>query len=61
MRDKRYSLRLDEETLLALRRLADAEDRSMAAQVRQLVRAEASKRGLWTPRPPTLVKGAGQA
>lgn len=55
MRDKRYNLRLDEETLTALRRLANADDRSMAAQLRHMIRLEAAQRGLWTPGPPKAV------
>ena len=58
MRDKRYNLRLDEETLTALRRLANADDRSMAAQLRHMIRLEAAQRGLWTPAPPKAVTAA---
>lgn len=58
MRERRYTLRLDEDTLIALRRIADAEERTMAAQIRLMVRTEAAKRGLWTPRRPTAVPKA---
>ena len=51
MRERRYQVRLDEETLIALRRLADADERSMAAQLRYMIKSDASKRGLWTARP----------
>ena len=56
MHSRRYQVRLDEETLLALRRLADADDRSMAAQLRSMIKAEAAKRGVWTPRRPQAVR-----
>lgn len=56
MRGRRYSLRLDDETLIALRRLAHADDRSMAAQVRILIRREAAQRGLWTPAKPVSIE-----
>ncbi len=51
MRERRYQVRLDEETLIALRRLADSDERSMAAQLRHMIKIEAAKRGLWTARP----------
>jgi len=50
MRERRYQVRLDDETALALRRLADSEERSMAAQLRHMIKIEAAKRGLWTAR-----------
>ena len=49
MRERRLTLRLDEETSIALRRLSQAEERSMAAQVRIMVRLEAQRKGLWEP------------
>ena len=52
---RRLTLRIDEDTMLALQRLADAEDRTKAAQLRILIRAEAQKRGLWTPSRPRAV------
>jgi hypothetical protein len=45
----RFQLRLDEETRIALSRLALAEERSASAQLRHMIRTEAQKRGLWTP------------
>lgn len=59
MRDKRFSVKFDQDTLLALRRLADANERTMAAQLRYMVRHEAASKGLWLPGPPTLAKGTG--
>jgi hypothetical protein len=49
MRDRRFSLSLDEETTVALRRLAGADERSMAAQLRYMIREAAMRRGLWEP------------
>lgn len=58
MRDRSITIRLDEDTAIALRRLADSEDRSQAAQLRVMIRSEAQKRGLWTPRRPSVVATA---
>ena len=51
MKDKCYQLRLDAETRVALSRLANADERTAAAQVRWMIRTEAIKRGLWSPTP----------
>lgn len=51
----RYELDLDDETRLALRRLADADDRTAAGVIRHLIKATAQNRGLWTPSRPRLV------
>jgi hypothetical protein len=48
-RERNFTLRLDEDTTVALRRLAHAEERSMAAQLRIMIRKSAQERGLWTP------------
>lgn len=50
---------LDDDTRLALQRLANAEDRSMASMLRILVRKAAAERGLWRPTRPSLVDSAG--
>ena len=52
MRERRYQVRLDDETLVALRRRAQQEERTMAAQLRIMIRREAQARGLWTPSRP---------
>lgn len=52
----RLDVRLDEETYTALRRLAAAEDRSCAAQIRHLIRSDAIRSGLWTPTRPQIVR-----
>lgn len=57
---RRYQVRMDDETYTALRRLASAEERSMAAQLRLLVRQEAQKRGLWTYVRPAAVSAASK-
>ena len=49
VRDRRFTLLLDSDTQEALHRLANAEERSMAAQIRIMVREEAMRRGIWTP------------
>ena len=55
MAERRYQIRLDEDTQVALRRLACAEERTMAAQLRIMIRREAQTRGLWTPARPLEV------
>ena len=45
----RYTFSLDEQTALALRRLAMYEERTQAAQLRILIRREAQSKGVWTP------------
>ena len=57
-RERRFTLRLDDETTVALRRLATLNERSMAAQLRLMIRAEAAKAGVWTPSAPSLVRHA---
>lgn len=57
-KDRRFTLRLDEETTVALRRLATLNERSMAAQLRLMVRTEATKAGVWTPVAPRAVKSS---
>ena len=49
MKDKNYNVRLDNETRIALQRLANRNERSMAAQLRFMIRQEAIKEGLWVP------------
>lgn len=50
------TLRLDDETTLALQRLAAYEGRSGNAQIKILIREAAAAKGLWTPVRPALVK-----
>lgn len=45
----RFELEMDESTRLALQRLANVNDRSMAATIRVLIRKEAINSGVWTP------------
>jgi len=54
-REVRFQLRLDEDTRVALARLALADERSASAQLRHMIRQEAQKRGLWTPSAPQAV------
>ena len=49
MKDKNYNVRLDNETRIALQRLVNRNERSMAAQLRFMIRQEAIKEGLWVP------------
>lgn len=49
MYPRRFTFDVDEDTVLALRRLADADSRSMAAQVRWMIRDSAMRRGIWQP------------
>lgn len=58
MAGKRFQFELDTETRLALIRLSEADERTCAAQLRYMIRTEAAKRGLWTPKRPELVKNA---
>ena len=44
----RYTFSLDEQTALALRRLALHEERTQASQLRILIRREAQAKGVWT-------------
>jgi len=55
MAERRYQIRLDEDTQVALRRLACAEERTMAAQLRIMIRREPQTTGLWTPARPLVV------
>ena len=48
----RYEVTLDEDVMAALERLSQADDRSKPGMLRHLIRAEAVKRGLWTPSKP---------
>jgi predicted transcriptional regulator len=48
----RYEVYLDDEVMVALRRLAQADDRTAAGMTRHLIRAEAVRRGLWAPAKP---------
>lgn len=52
----RYELELDEDTRVALRRLAVATERSAAGVIRHLIRSEAARKGVWTPEQPRLVR-----
>jgi hypothetical protein len=54
-REVRFQLRLDEDTRVALARLALADERSASAQLRHMIRQEAQKRGLWVPSAPQAV------
>jgi hypothetical protein len=55
----RYTFSLDEQTALALRRLAMYEERTQAAQLRILIRREAQSKGVWTPqRRPRVVNAS---
>ncbi|MFN2199968.1 MAG: hypothetical protein ACK2UO_02120 [Caldilineaceae bacterium] len=56
----RYTFSLDEQTALALRRLALHEERTQASQLRILIRREAQAKGVWTPqqRPHVITKAS---
>lgn len=51
---------MDHETRLALARLANADERTGAAEIRWLIREAAIKRGLWTPKPLMAVSARAQ-
>lgn len=59
MNQKRYTLRCEEDVLIALRRLAAIEERSMSAQLRILIKREALKLGVWRPQAPRVAGGTG--
>ena len=46
-RELSFTVRFSEQEWLALTRLADYDQRSMAAVLRVLVRADATQKGLW--------------
>lgn len=45
----RVTILVDSDTRNALRRLAEADVRSASSEVRTLIRAEAVRRGVWSP------------
>lgn len=56
-----FTLRLDEKLALALRRMAAADERTMAAELRHLIREQAVVRGFWGPRRPQPVTKPSRA
>lgn len=59
-KDGNLNIRLDPETRVALERLAQADERSLAAQIRHMVRTEALRRGMWHPGTLTPVQQRGR-
>ncbi len=55
MTGPRYQFRMSEDERQALRRLAEAECRTMSQQLSYMIRAEAAKRGFWSPSRPSIV------
>lgn len=55
MKEVKFQFRLGPDERQALRRLAEAESRTMAGQLSHMIRMEAGKKGLWQPSRPSIV------
>jgi hypothetical protein len=50
MRDLKFTMHLDAQTHEALQKLANANERSMAAEIRLMIKQAAIAKGLWGPK-----------